>query len=81
MATTDCAPQSADAVTGKEVWSVAPMTTDGLLLTPAAGWPGKSRRGRAWLGVRARWRFRRKYRKRIWKTYTVPAPNEPGGDS
>ncbi len=86
MATTDCALVALDAVTGKEVWSVAlddyktgcystlaPLAVRGKIIV---GYSGGE------LGVRGSVSaFDASTGKRIWKTYTVPAPNEPGGDS
>src|SRR5258708_8827244 len=86
MATTDCALVALDAVTGKEVWSVAlddyktgcystlaPLAVPGKIIV---GYSGGE------LGVRGSVSaFDASTGKRIWKTYTVPAPNEPGGDT
>src|SRR5712691_6580422 len=83
MATTDCALVALDAVTGKEVWSVAlddyktgcystlaPLAVRGKIIV---GYSGGE------LGVRGSVNaFDALTGKRIWKTYTVPAPNEPG---
>ncbi len=86
MATTDCALVALDAATGKEVWTVAlddyktgcystlaPLAVRGKIIL---GYSGGE------LGVRGSVNaFDAATGKRIWKTYTVPAPNEPGGDS
>src|SRR5579863_3932826 len=86
MATTDCALVALDAATGKEVWSVplddyktgcystlAPLAVRGKIIL---GYSGGE------LGVRGSVSaFDAATGKRIWKTYTVPAPNEPGGDT
>ena len=86
MATTDCALVALDAATGKVVWDVpfddyktgcystlAPLTVRGKII---AGYSGGE------LGVRGSLSaFDALTGKRIWKTYTVPAPNEPGGDT
>src|SRR6266852_587005 len=86
MATTDCALVALDAATGKEVWNVplddyktgcystlAPLAVRGKIIV---GYSGGE------LGVRGSVSaFDASTGKRIWKTYTVPAPNEPGGDS
>ena len=86
MATTDCALVALDAATGKEVWSVAlddyktgcystlaPLAVRGKIIV---GYSGGE------MGVRGSVSaFDASTGKRIWKTYTVPAPNEPGGDS
>jgi hypothetical protein len=84
MATTDCALVALNASTGKEAWSVplddyktgcystlAPLAVRGKII---AGYSGGE------LGVRGSVNaFDALTGKRIWKTYTVPAPNEPGG--
>ena len=86
MATTDCALVALDAATGKVVWDVplddyktgcystlAPLAVRGKII---AGYSGGE------LGVRGSVSaFDALTGKRIWKTYTVPAPNEPGGDT
>ena len=86
MATTDCALVALDAATGKVVWDVpfddyktgcystlAPLAVRGKII---AGYSGGE------LGVRGSLSaFDALTGKRIWKTYTVPAPNEPGGDT
>jgi len=86
MATTDCALVALDAATGKEVWNVpfddyktgcystlAPLAVRGKII---AGYSGGE------LGVRGSVSaFDALTGKRFWKTYTVPAPNEPGGDT
>jgi alcohol dehydrogenase (cytochrome c) len=86
MATTDCALVALDAATGKVVWDVpfddyktgcystlAPLALRGKII---AGYSGGE------LGVRGSLSaFDALTGKRIWKTYTVPAPNEPGGDT
>src|ERR1700751_2640915 len=86
MATTDCAVVAVDAVTGKEVWSVAlddykagcystlaPLAARGKIL---GGYSGGERGVRGSVSA-----FDAKTGKRIWRTYTVPAPDEPGGDT
>ena len=86
MATTDCALVALDAVTGKEVWSVAlddyktgcystlaPLAVRGKIIV---GYSGGERGVRGSVSA-----FDAETGKRIWKTYTVPAPNEPGGDT
>jgi alcohol dehydrogenase (cytochrome c) len=86
MATTDCALVALDAATGKEVWNVALddyKTGCYSTLAPLAvrskiivGYSGGE------LGVRGSINaFDALTGKRIWKTYTVPAPDEPGGDT
>jgi alcohol dehydrogenase (cytochrome c) len=86
MATTDCALVALDAATGKEVWTVqlddyktgcystlAPLAVRGKIIV---GYSGGE------LGVRGSVSaFDAFTGKRIWKTYTVPAPNEPGGET
>jgi alcohol dehydrogenase (cytochrome c) len=86
MATTDCALVALDAATGKTIWDVpfddyktgcystlAPLAVRGKII---AGYSGGE------LGVRGSLSaFDALTGKRIWKTYTVPAPNEPGGDT
>ena len=86
MATTDCALVALDAATGKEVWSVAlddyktgcystlaPLAVHGKIIV---GYSGGE------FGVRGSVSaFDAQTGKRLWKTYTVPAPGEPGGDS
>ena len=86
MATTDCALVALDAATGKVVWDVpfddyktgcystlAPLAVRGKII---AGYSGGE------LGVRGSLSaFDALTGKRIWKTYTVPAPDEPGGDT
>ncbi len=86
MATTDCALVALDAATGKEVWTVAlddyktgcystlaPLAVRGKIIL---GYSGGE------LGVRGSVNaFDAATGKRIWKTYTVPAPDEPAGDS
>jgi alcohol dehydrogenase (cytochrome c) len=85
-ATTDCALVALDAATGKEIWSVplddyktgcyatlAPLAVRGKIIL---GYSGGE------LGVRGSVSaFDALTGKRIWKTYTVPEPNEPGGDT
>src|SRR6201988_4253305 len=86
MATTDCALVALDAATGKEAWSVplddyktgcystlAPLAVRGKIIL---GYSGGE------LGVRGSVNaFDALTGKRLWKTYTVPAPDEPGGNS
>jgi len=85
-ATTDCALVALDAATGKEVWSVAlddyktgcystlaPLAVRGKIIL---GYSGGE------LGVRGSVNaFDAATGKRLWKTYTVPGPGEPGGDT
>jgi alcohol dehydrogenase (cytochrome c) len=84
MATTDCALVALDGVTGKEVWSVAlddyktgcystlaPLAARGKILV---GYSGGERGVRGSVSA-----FDAKTGRRIWRTYTVPAPDEPGG--
>ncbi len=84
MATTDCALVALDAVTGKEVWSVAlddyktgcystlaPLAARGKILV---GYSGGERGVRGSVSA-----FDAETGRRIWRTYTVPAPDEPGG--
>ena len=86
MATTDCALVALDAASGKEVWTVpiddyktgcystlAPLAVRGKIIL---GYSGGE------LGVRGSVSaFDALTGKRLWKTYTVPAPNEPGGET
>ncbi len=86
MATTDCALVALDAASGKEIWTVpiddyktgcystlAPLAVRGKII---AGYSGGE------LGVRGSVSaFDALTGKRLWKTYTVPAPNEPGGET
>jgi alcohol dehydrogenase (cytochrome c) len=86
MATTDCALVALDAATGKVAWDVpfddyktgcystlAPLAVRGKIIV---GYSGGE------LGVRGSVNaFDALTGKRIWKTYTVPAPSEPGGDT
>jgi len=86
MATTDCALVALDAATGKEIWTaqlddyktgcystLAPLAVRGKIIV---GYSGGE------LGVRGSVSaFDALTGKRIWKTYTVPAPNEPGGNT
>src|SRR5580765_6709596 len=86
MATTDCALVALDAASGREVWAVpiddyktgcystlAPLAVRGKIIL---GYSGGE------LGVRGSVSaFDARTGRRIWKTYTVPAPNEPGGQS
>src|ERR1700732_230918 len=85
-ATTDCALVALDAATGKEIWSVplddyktgcyatlAPLAVRGKIIL---GYSGGE------LGIRGSVSaFDALTGKRIWKTYTVPGPNEHGGDT
>ena len=84
MATTDCAVVALDAASGKEVWTVpiddyktgcystlAPLAVRGKIIV---GYSGGE------FGVRGSVSaFDALTGKRIWQTYTVPAPNQPGG--
>jgi outer membrane protein assembly factor BamB len=86
MATTDCALVALDAASGKEVWAVpiddyktgcystlAPLAVRGKIIL---GYSGGE------LGVRGSVNaFDALTGRRLWKTYTVPGPNEPGGQS
>jgi alcohol dehydrogenase (cytochrome c) len=86
MATTDCALVAVDAATGKEVWSVplddyktgcystlAPLAVRGKIIV---GYSGGE------MGVRGSVSaFDARTGQRIWKTYTVPAAGEPGGQT
>src|ERR1700756_809487 len=84
MATTDCALVALDAVTGKEVWSVAlddykagcystlaPLAARGKILV---GYSGGERGVRGSVSA-----LDAETGRRIWRTYTVPAPDQPGG--
>ena len=84
MATTDCGLVAVEATTGKEVWSVplddhktgcystlAPLAVRGKIIV---GYSGGE------MGVRGSVSaFDARTGQRIWRTYTVPAPGEPGG--
>ena len=86
MATTDCALVALDAASGKEIWTVpiddyktgcystlAPLAVRGKIIL---GYSGGE------FGVRGSISaFDALTGKRLWKTYTVPAPNEPGGET
>jgi len=86
MATTDCELVALDAATGKEAWTVpiddyktgcyatlAPLAARGKILV---GYSGGE------FGVRGSVSaFDAETGKRIWRTYTVPAPDEPGGST
>src|SRR5260370_25547594 len=86
MATTDCELVALDAATGREAWSVpiddyktgcystlAPLAVPGKILV---GYSGGE------FGVRGSVRsYDAESGKRIWRTYTVPAPHEPGGNT
>jgi len=86
MATTDCALVALDAASGKEVWTapiddyktgcystLAPLAVHGKIIV---GYSGGE------FGVRGSVNaFDALTGKRLWKTYTVPGPDEPGGDS
>jgi len=86
MATTDCALVALDAASGKEVWTVpiddyktgcystvAPLAVHGKIIV---GYSGGE------FGVRGSViAFDALTGKRFWKTYTVPGPGEPGGDT
>jgi len=86
MATTDCALVALDAASGKEVWTVpiddyktgcystlAPLAVRGKIIV---GYSGGE------FGVRGSViAFDALTGKRIWQTYTVPAPNQPGGQT
>ena len=84
MATTDCQLVALDAATGKEDWSVeiddyrtgcyatlAPLAARGTILV---GYSGGEFGVRGSLSA-----FDAQTGTRIWRTYTVPAPDEPGG--
>jgi alcohol dehydrogenase (cytochrome c) len=84
MATTDCELVALDAVTGREVWTVqiddyktgcyatlAPLAARGKILV---GYSGGEFGVRGSLSA-----FDAETGKRIWRTYTVPTPDEPGG--
>ena len=84
MATTDCSLVALDASSGKEIWSVAiddyrtgcystlaPLAVRGKIIV---GYSGGE------FGVRGSVNaFDAETGKRIWQTYTVPAPDQPGG--
>ena len=86
MATTDCKLVALDAATGKEDWEVAiddyktgcystlaPLAVRGKIIV---GYSGGE------FGVRGSVNaFDAETGKRIWRTYTVPAPGEPGGET
>ena len=87
MATTDCALVALDAATGNEVWTIqiddnsrtgcystlAPLAVRGKIIL---GYSGGE------VGVRGSINaFDALTGKRTWKTYTVPAPDEPGGET
>ncbi len=86
MATTDCALVALDAASGKEVWTVpiddyktgcystlAPLAVRGKIIL---GYSGGE------FGVRGSVSaFDALTGKRIWQTYTVPAPDQPGGQT
>ena len=86
MATTDCALVALDAASGKEVWTVpiddfktgcystlAPLAVRGKIIV---GYSGGE------FGVRGSVSaFDALTGKRIWQTYTVPTPNQPGGQT
>ena len=86
MATTDCALVALDAASGKDVWTVpiddyktgcyatlAPLAVRGKIIL---GYSGGE------FGVRGSViAFDALTGKRIWQTYTVPAPNQPGGQT
>ena len=86
MATTDCQLVALDAATGKEDWAVAiddyktgcyatlaPLAARGKILV---GYSGGE------FGVRGSVSaFDAATGKQVWRTYTVPAPDEPGGDT
>src|SRR5260370_8560232 len=86
MATTDCELVALDAATGKEAFTVqiddyktgcyatlAPLAARGKILV---GYSGGEFGVRGSLSA-----FDAESGKRIWPTYTVPAPDEPGGDT
>src|SRR5437016_14180534 len=85
MATTDCALVALDAASGKEVWTVpiddyktgcystlAPLAVRGKIIL---GYSGGA------VGVRGSVSaFDALTGKRLWKTYTVPGPGDPGDE-
>jgi alcohol dehydrogenase (cytochrome c) len=84
MATTDCALVALDAATGKEVWDVpiddwktgcystlAPLAARGKILVGYSGGEFGVRGSLSAIDAETG--------KRIWRTYTVPTPNERGG--
>src|SRR2546430_9595998 len=86
MATTDCELVALDAATGKAAWTVpiddyktgcyatlAALAARGKILV---GYSGGEFGGRGSLSA-----FDAETGKRIWRTYTVPAPDEPGGST
>jgi alcohol dehydrogenase (cytochrome c) len=87
MATTDCMLVALDAVTGKSAWEVeiddnkttgcystlAPLAVHGKILV---GYSGGEFGVRGSLSA-----FDAESGKRLWRTYTVPTPTEPGGKS
>jgi alcohol dehydrogenase (cytochrome c) len=84
MATTDCSLVALDASSGKEIWTVAiddyktgcystlaPLAVRGKIIV---GYSGGE------FGVRGSVNaFDAVTGRRIWKTYTIPAPDQPGG--
>src|SRR5256885_3438259 len=86
MATTDCELVALDAATGKAAWTVqiddyktgcyatlAPLAARGKILV---GYSGGEFGVRGSLSA-----FDAETGQRIWRTYTVPAPDEPGGST
>jgi alcohol dehydrogenase (cytochrome c) len=86
MATTDCQLVAVDGATGAEAWAVpiddyktgcystlAPLAVHGKILV---GYSGGEFGVRGSLSA-----FDAETGKQIWRTYTVPAPDQPGGDT
>src|SRR5258708_1521566 len=85
MATTDCALVALDAASGKEIWTVpiddyktgcystlAPLAVRGKIIL---GYSGGETGVRGSISA-----FDASTGKRLWKTYTVPGPKDPGGN-
>ncbi len=86
MATTDCKVVALNAASGKEVWTatiddyktgcystLAPLAVHGKIIL---GYSGGETGVRGSISA-----FDANTGKRIWKTYTVPGPKDPGGDT
>jgi alcohol dehydrogenase (cytochrome c) len=84
--TLDAQVQALDIKTGKEIWktkaadfkegysmTVAPLVADGLVIV---GMSGAEFGTRGFIDA-----YDAQTGKRVWRTYTVPMPGEPGGDS